>query len=630
MLDCANLPEKKDHQTLCMEAPSGGLADEIFGQEGTGYGTADLPPSAAGNHPDWVKLMEEFRRGDATFKGNTGTGAVGSSSNSNAKDRSRGGGGGGGEGWRDNTALVSPASTLCGDRFVPVERLQDRGPDGYCAPRCDMEVLFREKDKRFAFVWTTVWAGCSLFAAILTVLTFCVDTSRFPYPERPIIFLAMCFIPLSVAYLLRVVVSAETLSCDRTVAAAAKDASLDGSDGMIEPTSGPLFIVQDGMGNTWCIVVFVLVYYFQMASALWWLTLSVTWFLAAARKWGAEAIARLGCYFHIVAWTVPAVQTVVVLALRRVDGDELLGTCYVGNRSGPSRMALVILPLLAYLALGSIFILAGFVAMLRIRADLRRHEPMLAQQQQQTCTGGSGGGGCPGSIRKLEKLMAKIGLFAVLYAVPAACVVAAHFYEHVYQSDWLRAARHTPCTASQPSPQLQQQAVDNGSPLSDGSETIAGGDEQCQPLGRSYPSVEVFMLRHFMTLVVGITSGMWVWSAKTCRTWSKFCSSSSSGATSGSSSRSSAAGKRKSPAVARSSMATATAATGGAGAPAGVTGSGGGGGVMLGGFRTSSMKAAFTSDPSPGYLKSAPTVPITGLPSVHHSPADRAKLTSRI
>lgn len=36
-------------------------------------------------------------------------------------------------------------------------------------------------------------------------------------------------------------------------------------------------------------------------------------------------------------------------------------------------------------------------------------------------------------------------------------------------------------------------------------------------LEQSIPSVEIFMLKIFMSLVVGITSGMWIWSSKTVR-----------------------------------------------------------------------------------------------------------------
>jgi hypothetical protein len=40
---------------------------------------------------------------------------------------------------------------------------------------------------------------------------------------------------------------------------------------------------------------------------------------------------------------------------------------------------------------------------------------------------------------KLEKLMIRIGVFAVLYTLPASAVIAANFYEIRSKENWLRA-----------------------------------------------------------------------------------------------------------------------------------------------------------------------------------------------
>jgi len=58
-----------------------------------------------------------------------------------------------------------------------------------------------------------------------------------------------------------------------------------------------------------------------------WVTLTVTWFLSAGFKWGNEAIAAYGFYFHLICWSLPAALTVAVLMLGKVDGDELTGVC---------------------------------------------------------------------------------------------------------------------------------------------------------------------------------------------------------------------------------------------------------------------------------------------------------------
>ena len=106
------------------------------------------------------------------------------------------------------------------------------------------------------------------------------------------------------------------------------------------------------------------------------------------------------------------------------------------------------------------------------------------------------------NIRKLEKLMAKIGVFSVLYTVPATCVIGCYFYEHMNMEQWRGIAMNTRC-----------------SPIAEGPNE---GHLECS-LQASIPSVEVFMLKIFMCLVVGTTSGMWVWSTKSLNSWSTFC-----------------------------------------------------------------------------------------------------------
>lgn len=43
-------------------------------------------------------------------------------------------------------------------------------------------------------------------------------------------------------------------------------------------------VVRSAVDNVWCVVVAVLMYYFSVASAIWWTVLTISWYLAAARK----------------------------------------------------------------------------------------------------------------------------------------------------------------------------------------------------------------------------------------------------------------------------------------------------------------------------------------------------------
>ena len=43
-------------------------------------------------------------------------------------------------------------------------------------------------------------------------------------------------------------------------------------------------VVRSDVYNVWCVVVAVLMYYFSVAGAIWWVVLTISWYLAAARK----------------------------------------------------------------------------------------------------------------------------------------------------------------------------------------------------------------------------------------------------------------------------------------------------------------------------------------------------------
>ena len=430
MLDCSKLPQKNDPKpdNLCMEAPN--ITDDPRGEH-----------EMFGHEQDtsqWLKILEQSLLHNKDQK-NKGKDKYMVDLQKNPND--------------DH----SHHDVICPDRFVHVDTMDKNNT---CAARCNMDVLFSQENKSFAEIWTVIWASLCCLSTTVTFLSFIIDTNRFKYPERPIIFLAMCYAIYSMAYFIRAITGPNAISCDKT---------RDGTE----------FIIQEGLESTWCIIVFLILYFFGMAAQLWWVILTLTWFLAAGRKWGQEAIEALSSYFHLAAWAIPAIKTIIILTLRRVDGDELTGLCYVGNQDTIALTGFVLAPLIVYLLIGTLFILAGFVALFRIRNNLKQDGT---------------------NIRKLEKLMAKIGVFSVLYTVPATCVIGCYFYERVNYSVWIFEAASTNC------------AYDKNTQQKD-----------CT-LSESIPQVEVYMLKIFMSLAVGTTSGMWIWSYKTINSWKRFCS----------------------------------------------------------------------------------------------------------
>ncbi len=63
--------------------------------------------------------------------------------------------------------------------------------------------FFTQDEKDFAGMWIAMWSGFCALSTLMTLITFLIDTERFKYPERPIVFLSACYFMVSMGYLTR-------------------------------------------------------------------------------------------------------------------------------------------------------------------------------------------------------------------------------------------------------------------------------------------------------------------------------------------------------------------------------------------------------------------------------------------
>jgi len=120
-------------------------------------------------------------------------------------------------------------------------------------------------------------------------------------------------------------------------------------------------------------------------------------------------------WFHSAAWGIPGALTVMLLALNKVEGDNISGVCFVGLYDLDALRFFVLAPLCVGVVIGLCFILAGIVSLNHVRQVIQHDE----RNQE-----------------KLKKFMIRIGVFSCLYLVPLVTLLACYTYEQSHRSTW--------------------------------------------------------------------------------------------------------------------------------------------------------------------------------------------------
>ncbi|KAL7055032.1 hypothetical protein AAHC03_024274 [Spirometra sp. Aus1] len=382
-------------------------------------------------------------------------------------------------------------------------------------PNCGMPCkrhLFNDPSwTKFSRLWIGLWSGLCAASTLFTVLTFLIDMNRFQYPERPIIFLSFCYLVVAVTYITGLSFGDKIACAGTFVQTATEGTSVGATESSGDASQQPLLVTQ-GTKFEGCIILFMLLYFFSMAGHIWWVVLTVTWYLAAKCHWAHEAIFRNAQYLHFAAWAIPAAMTICILAMGKVDGDPLSGVCFTGLTDPMIVRGFLIVPLCLCLLVGGCFLIAGFVSLFKIRTIIK--------------TGGS-------KTDDLEKLIVRIGVFSLLYVLPAGVVIGCYIYESRKMDQWMlnwyinevcrnfdpRKLTESVCL-SQLHKLMDSGALNRPTDPHASALISARGEPLLNRLDK--PVFELFMMKYLMNLIVGITSGIWIWSGKTLVSWHTF------------------------------------------------------------------------------------------------------------
>jgi frizzled 1/7 len=157
----------------------------------------------------------------------------------------------------------------------------------------------------------------------------------------------------------------------------------------------------------------------------------------------------------------------------------LSGVCFVGQLDTYSLGTFLLLPLGIYLSVGALFLLAGFISLFRIRTVMK-HDGTRTD--------------------KLERLMIRIGFFSGLFILPSVGYLACLFYEYFYFDDWMIQWNRNMCKIfSIPCPVVKASSIIDEKPI-----------------------FHIYMVKYVCSMLVGVTSSVWLWSGKTVVSWRLF------------------------------------------------------------------------------------------------------------
>lgn len=341
-----------------------------------------------------------------------------------------------------------------------------------CGMPCD-GLLFDAKERHLIRIWTGMWAIFCVISTFFTILTFFIEPRRYEYPERAIIFLSVCYFFIGLVYIFGFLLY-DSVACNEPFPQPNGHSNVQ----MIRT-------ITQGNKNEKCTLLFMTLYFFLISNAIWWFVLTLSWFLSACLQWGNEAIELSAHYFHLISWSIPAIMTIIALAMNKVEGDVLTGVCFIGTWNPFYLIIFVLIPIGFLLGFGLIFLISGFISLLHIRTTMKSKR----------------------NLKKFDKFMLKIGFFSILYLIPSCTMLFCFYYEHQntdgFMLNWLNdvCSRYDygiPCPSY---PNSRSHEIDIVHPTK--------------------PSLPIFLAKYLSFLMPGIISGFWIWSEKTVSSWNK-------------------------------------------------------------------------------------------------------------
>ncbi|XP_055550855.1 protein smoothened [Wyeomyia smithii] len=334
-----------------------------------------------------------------------------------------------------------------------------------CGLQCK-DPLFTDDEHRQIHKLIAWGAGVCLTFNLFTIATFVIDwrnTKKYPY-ALVIFYINFCFMVACLGWLAQFTPGGwEDIVCR-------KDGTLRSS----EPSAGE---------NLSCIVVFILVYYFLIAAMVWFVIFTYVWhrYFKAIGKIQDRSIRKNGSYFHLIAWSLPLVLTITIMALSEIDGNSTVGICFVGYLNHPIRGGFLLGPVICVLFIGGYFLSRGLVTLIKLKISSKEIIPASFS-------------------KKIRQTIVRMGICTVFTFIFIFATLCCHMNEFRNSENWSLALKnYIICQISS---------------------TYTDVTSSCKIQNR--PSVAILQIHLICLFASGIVMSSWVWTNSTLKTWGRY------------------------------------------------------------------------------------------------------------
>lgn len=282
------------------------------------------------------------------------------------------------------TQIRNQVSTLstCPQNFTLNEH-------GNCVYKCGADAYFTTYQKKIVETCILVFAVLCFIFTLFSLITFWTESTRFKFPERPVLFLTLCYNLLSICYLLKIFYQKSTNYPENDEMHefnGALSQSIKTSDlGMNQCTI-----------NSQCLAYFIIINYLIISASFWWLIFALCWWLSTAKQWSPEALERKSGLFHVLAWLLPLASPIAALLFGAIKKTELTGMC--------TAVGFTEIPALILLVLGAVFIILSARSLRSLRSSWKNN--------------------------KLSQVMSRILMFGTIFVAPAIAAMVLMFLDY--------------------------------------------------------------------------------------------------------------------------------------------------------------------------------------------------------